>query len=151
MLNKISATITEDKKAEFKEIAARLKALLPFMISLTSEERKRGMRLGLQSLSFIGKALEYAEANPQFTSEYIKIDEFHRDYKVAYDMIELYRLLHPLVQQMKDTAMQAATEALPQAISFYASVGSAVSKGEEGASEIHDELRDLFPGRNLNS
>jgi len=147
MINKVSVAIDSDRKNEIKQLTSNLGSLLPFLISLTDEERRGGMRLGINSLAFIEKALRYAEENHQFASDYVNLAEFRRDYELASDLFELMAALQSIVQKMEDTAMQAATEALPQAISFYATLGRAKADGIAGAAAIHDDLSRSFPGR----
>ena len=147
MINKVSVTLDPACKAEISQITGRIGSLLPFLITLSDEERKGGMRMGINSLAFIEKALRYAEENPQFASDYVNLSEFRRDYELASDLFAILQSLQAIVVKIEDTAMQAATEALPQAIGFYATLGRAKADGVPGAAEIHDDLSLAFPGR----
>ncbi len=56
-----------------------IKAALPFLINLTPDERRRGLRQGDKSMAFVSKALEYASAHPNLVPPYLNVGEFQKD------------------------------------------------------------------------
>ena len=62
--NKISASFSEtDKEAVLAKIA-EVKALMPFLIGLTLEERKTLRKMGPKSVDYVRQSLEGAKAFP---------------------------------------------------------------------------------------
>ncbi|KAF0244525.1 MAG: hypothetical protein FD167_3635, partial [bacterium] len=56
--NRISATLSTKDLSEVKQALSTIREKLPFLISLSFDERKRLARLGDRSRAFVSKALE---------------------------------------------------------------------------------------------
>ena len=60
----ISATVADKDVQAIKDAVATIQTKLPFLISLTPEERKSIFKTGPNSLSFVENALQAAQNNP---------------------------------------------------------------------------------------
>lgn len=104
-------------------------------------------KLGDKSLSFVGKALEYARQNPAVVPPYIDVNEFERDLNLYVQLTKLLYPLHQLVEKLDDTTMQTGSEAYSAALLFYNAVKGAARAGVPGVKNIVDDLQTRFPGR----
>lgn len=147
MQNKISATLDSAVLAQIKAKIAEISTLVPFLITLTDEEKRGGIKMGDKSLPFVGKTIEYATAAPEFKPSYLDETELERDYNLAMALEEVLRQLRPVVQRFEDTAQMAGVEAITAALLYYGSVKSAADKGIGNAPEIFGDLAKRFPGK----
>lgn len=144
--NVVSAELTPQQILDVEQLLDALEAKFNFLISLTSDQRMGGMKIGEKSVNFVEKSLAYSKSNPEFAPAYINMTEFGSDYKLSRDMLGFLRRLKPLVRNMEDTATEAGMEALSAAMVFYASVKTAAKQGAISAIPIYEDLKKRFPG-----
>ena len=144
--NLISVTITPAEITEAKQLIQTLTEKFPFLISLTTEQRIGGMKLGDKTVSFVDKVIDYSKTNTNFIPPYLDMTEFAKDYKLSKDLLEILRTLKPLVQNIEDTATEAGIEALSAAMVYYNSVKAAAKQGVPDAKVIYEDLQKRFPG-----
>jgi hypothetical protein len=94
--NRISLQISE---ADVTEILAAVKVLqdklVPHLIDLGPEDRRGLPKMGSKTVSFVGKALDYARDHKEFCPPFVELEEFQRDL----DAVELlFKLQRPLAQ-----------------------------------------------------
>lgn len=123
-----------------------IKAALPFLINLTVNERKGGLKLGDKSLAFVNKALEYATAHPNLVPPYLNVSEFQKDHNLREQLLHILRELNTLVEAVDDTVMALGTEEFEQALIFYNSVKQAIKGNVPGTDAIYEDLASRFPG-----
>lgn len=88
--NRISAKLSAaDKDAVMQAIAA-IRDKLPFLIDLTTEDRRTIFKMGDKSRAFVSKALEVATQNPNFLPRAFDIEEMRQD-------LALYEALYPVL------------------------------------------------------
>jgi hypothetical protein len=144
--NLISAAIAPSGLTEAKQLIQTLTGKFPFLLSLTTEQRTGGMKLGDKTVSFVDKVIDYSKTNNSLVPPYLDMAEFAKDYKLTKDLLEILRTLKPLVQNMEDTATEAGIEALSAAMVFYNSVKAGAKQGVPGAQAIYEDLQKRFPG-----
>lgn len=147
MENKVSATLSAEAQNNIAAAINVIQENLPNLINLTPDERQVCAKLGDKSLSFVGKALEYARQNPAVVPPYIDVNEFERDLNLYVQLTKLLYPLHQLVEKLDDTTMQAGSEAYSAALLFYNAVKGAARAGVPGVKNIVDDLQTRFPGR----
>jgi len=145
--NLVSAVIAPANKTAVHTSIQSIAAKLPFLISLTNDERKGGMKLGDKSVAFIAKAISYAHANPTLVPGYVKLAEIEKDYNLQKDLIDIQQWLAGLLQKIDDTQQEAGVEAFNAILGFYQSVHVAAQKDVPGARAIYEDLSQRFPGR----
>jgi len=142
----ISATISAANLTAIKTKINEIKALLPFLINLTAEERQTIPKMGDDTLSFVSKALEYAQNNPNLVPPYVDIVEMNKDFKLAADLISILQPLNQLQEGVDDSNMAAGSEAFVTALAFYNTVKYAAKQNVPGAEAIYNDLKTRFPG-----
>jgi hypothetical protein len=144
--NLISAAIPQTDISEIKTAIQTIIAKTPFLISLTDDQRKGGLKLGDKTVGFVDKVVDYLKTNPYLIPAYLDTAEFKKDYQLTKELLEILRILRPLVQNMEDTATEAGIEALSAALVYYNAVKTASKQGIEGAKVIYEDLQRRFPG-----
>lgn len=145
--NLVSASIAAADKTAVQTAIQTINGKLPFLISLTNDERKGGIKLGDKTVAFILKAIDYAEANPMLVPPYVNLVEIKKDYTLQQDLIEIQQWMAELLQKIEDTQQEAGVEALNGILGFYQAVRVATEKDVPGARAIYEDLSQRFPGR----
>jgi len=123
-----------------------IKAALPFLINLTPDERRRGLRQGDKSMAFVSKALEYASAHPNLVPPYLNVGEFQKDHDLREQLLHILREMNSLVEAIDDTVLALGREEFEQALIFYNSVKQAAKGNVPGTGSIYEDLAERFPG-----
>ena len=146
--NRISLTLPD---ADGTELQAALKMLqdklMPLLVDLSPQDRRELPKMGDKTLAFVGKALDYAQANPQLCPPYLDVPEFQKDMASVQMLQSLLRPLAQAADIVDDSLMLAGSEAYAAALVFYQSGKSAARSKVLGAATIADDLGARFPGR----
>ena len=140
----ISAEITP---AQYDAIVAKLnelKALFPFLINLTPEERQALPKMGDSKQPFVTKALQYAQIFPLIAPPFISLPELGKDRGLALTLLQVLQLLRPFVESIDDTQLAAGSEAYVASLSIYNSSGQAAKASVPGATAIYEDLKGYF-------
>ena len=149
--NLISVDFTDEIFQQADKKIDELEALLSFLISLTPDQRKGGIKLGDKSLGFLEKTKDYSTQKPQFIPSYADMPEMYRDAATSAKALTLARKLSILLLKLEDTATIAGIEAFSAALVYYHSVKTAAKQGAPGAQAIYEDLMKRFPGYNNGS
>ncbi len=141
-MTSISASLTAaDQQAVFEAIAT-IKAKLPFLVDLSTDDRKTMPKLGDKSRAFVRKALEIATQNPDFLPRSFDLDEMKRD-------VELFDALFPLMMSfmqmqelLDDTVTAVGSEAYSAALQVYAYAKASGNTG--GLDAVVEEMGQRF-------
>ena len=148
--NRISAELTEeDMKLIFSSVQ-NMEANMPWLTNLTPKERITLPKAADKTVSFLDKALDYSQHNPQFVPPFLNVTEFAKDVTLAEKLLSGARPIRMLADKMEDTAMRASSEAYQAALLFYQAVKAAAKLGVPGAQTIYEDLKSRFPGRPSN-
>lgn len=134
---------------DFNQIINRINAIkgaLPFLVNLTADERRRGLKMGDKSLAFITKCLEYASAHPNLVPPYLNVPEFQKDHALRDQLVQIIRELNSLVEAVDDTILALGKEEFEHALIFYNSVKQAAKGNVPGTGAIVEDLAERFPG-----
>ncbi|MFQ4145085.1 hypothetical protein [Chlorogloeopsis sp. ULAP02] len=141
----ISANISKADREMVMQAIATIKEKLPFLVDLTTEERRSMLKMGDKSRAFVSKALEVATQNPNFLPRSFDVEEMRRD-------IELYEALYPILlsltqlqELVDDTWMTTGSEAYAAALAVYS---YAKASGDVmGLDGVIDEMGRRFTRR----
>jgi len=142
MVNRVSASLNAKDRTEVLAAMTTIKEKLPFLLSLTTEERKGLPKMGDRNLPFVKKALEVATHNPDFLPRSFEIEELRKD-------VELFESLYPLVvaftqlnELLNDTHTVVGSEAYAAALQVYNY--AKLSGNSAGMEAVVDELGQRF-------
>ena len=145
--NLVSAEISATYLAEIKACIGTIRSKLGFLICLTDEERKGGMKLGDETLPFVEKTIEYSASFPQFVSNFTDVTEWKKDYKLFKDLTSILAELRSLFQDIVDTTSEAGIEALQPSLTYYNLAQAGAKNNAPGAKNIANDLGIRFPAR----
>jgi hypothetical protein len=120
--------------------------LAPYVIALTPAERHELSKMGEKTISFVEKAYDFAQQNPNLVLPYLDIAAFGVDFGDAHGLWTLVNSIRQLEENAGDTEMVAGSEAYQAALVFYKSVKMAAAQDVPGAKAVYEELRTRFPG-----
>ncbi|RCJ42233.1 hypothetical protein A6770_08465 [Nostoc minutum NIES-26] len=140
--NKVSARLSPGDREAVMQAITTIREKLPFLVDLTTEERKSLPKLGDKSRAFVSKALEIAAQNPDFLPRSFDLDEMRRD-------IELFEALYPILlsltqlqELVDDTSVAVGSEAYAAGLMVY-NYAKASGKGA-GLDSMIDDLGRRF-------
>ncbi|MDZ8051515.1 MAG: hypothetical protein RMX68_006750 [Aulosira sp. ZfuVER01] len=138
----VSAKLSAADREAVMQAISTIRQKLPFLIDLSTEERKALPKLGDKSRAFVSKALEIAAQNPDFLPRSFDVDEMRRD-------IELFEALYPILlsltqlqELVDDTSVAVGSEAYAAGLLVY-NYAKASGKGA-GLDSMVDDLGRRF-------
>ena len=117
MPENISATLSTTTRDEILVNINAIKTQLPFLIDLTTDERRGLSKMGDKSSAFVTKALEVATQNPDFLPRSFNIEEMRKDVELMQMMQPILMVINQLQDLVEDTYMQVGSEAYTAALS----------------------------------
>jgi len=146
MKNNHSNKIPEEKLQEAETKLYEVDNLLkPYLITLTSEERRTILKMGEKTLSFVVNSNEYSQQHPELRPSFTSQEDYNIDVADATGLLPVESLLTKLASQINDTAMLAGSEAYNHSLIFYNNTKMAAKNNVPGAKEIYDDLKTRFP------
>lgn len=144
--NKISGVFTEAEKAAVITKINEAKALMPFLITLTEDERKRGKGIGNKNLSYVQKCMEGAIAFPNELKKNFDTAEFKKDVELFNNLIGAYIACAALLELIDDSMKAAGIDAMGSSSEVYASLKSS-AKNNANVKAIVAEIAERFKGQ----
>ena len=139
----ISAKLTAADLQDIKTALATIETKLPFLIHLTTEERRKLFKMGNKSLAFVNNSLTAAQSNPDILPASFDLNEFSSDYQLAATLSEVHLRLQQLTEKVDDTLMAVSSEAMTSSLTVYDYVKT-VAKKTPGLKAIADQLSERF-------
>ncbi len=139
----ITATLSEADIQEIKVALQTIEQKLPFLITLSVEERRKLFKMGDKSLAFVKNSLTAAQSNRDILPASFDLDEFVRDYQLAATLTELLIGLRQLSEQVDDTLMAVSSEAMTSSLTVYDYVKTAAKK-TPGLKSLAEQLGERF-------
>lgn len=141
-VNRVAVSLSTQERQELVAAVAALQQKLPFLVSLTADERRTMLKLGDKSQAFVQKALKVATQYPEHLPRSLDVEEMRKDVELFDGLQELLLPLGQLLQMLEDTAMVAGSEAYAASLQVYSHTrASAVDGSLEGAL---DDLGQRF-------
>jgi hypothetical protein len=145
--NKHVQAIPQDILTQAQTKISEIKTLLaPYIVALTPSERQELPKMGEKTISFVEKAYDFAQQNPNLVPPYLNMTAFGVDFEDAHGLWTLVNSIRQLDENTSDTEMAAGSEAYQAALVFYKSVKMAAAQDIPGAKAVYEELKTRFPG-----
>lgn len=139
----ITATLSDKDIQEIKTALQTIEQKLPFLITLSVEERRKLVKMGDKSLAFVKNSLTAAQSNRDILPASFDLDEFVRDYQLAATLTELLIGMRQLTEQVDDTLMAVGSEAMTSSLTVYDYVKTAAKK-TPGFKTLAEQLGERF-------
>jgi hypothetical protein len=145
MDNRISAELTAPNKASILAKINEIKALLPFLLNLTVEEKS-----SLPKMATFRDGMDEAfsmemMANPGLVPSFVNMTELGKDRALRSALRDIFQQLGPLCEGVDDTLTAAGVDTYLAYLSFYNNVKQAAKRNVPGANTIYDNLKRFFP------
>lgn len=139
----INVTLPDAKLQEIRQAIATIQQNLPFLITLSTTERKRLYKMGDKRLMFVQMSLNAAQSNRNILPASFDLDAFSNDYRLASSLMEIEMLLNQLSEQVDDTLLAVGSEAMSSSLTVYDYVKTAAKK-TPGLKGIAEQLGTLL-------
>ena len=137
----ISAALTAAQKTTMKANVNANKAIIsPFGVNLTPDKRRKLVKTGPDSVSYVQLALKVAQENPEIIPPDFAIAEMAKDVLLFGDLEELETHHSAYSETLNDTKLAVGSEAMVQANRVYALVKEAASRGNTAMSALAEQL-----------
>ena len=141
--NKISAVFSDADKNDVVSKINAAKALMPFLISLTVDERKRLKGIGNKNLAYVQKCLEGAIAFPDELKKNFDVREFQKDVTLFNNLLGAQIVCQALAEMIDDSMKAAGIDAMGSASEVYDSLKSS-AKSNANVKMIVAEIGERF-------
>ena len=139
----ITATLSDTDIQQIKAALDTIQQKLPFLVNLTTDERRKLFKMGDKSLAFVNNSLSTAQSNRDILPASFDLDEFMRDYQLTVALTELLLGLRQLEEKVDDTLMAVSSEAMSSSLTVYDYVKTAAKK-TPGLKTVADQLGERF-------
>ena len=139
----ITASLSAEDVKEIKAAMATIQAKLPFLVTLSVEERRKLFKMGDKSLAFVNNSLTAAQSNRDILPASFNVEEFVRDYQLAVTLTEVLMGLQQLTEQVDDTLLAVGSEAMSSSLTVYDYVKTAAKK-TPGLKTLAEQLGERF-------
>jgi hypothetical protein len=139
----ISTAISPADVQAVKTSFAAILEKLPFLVNLTTNERKVLVKAGPDSMSFIQNASTAAQNNATIFPASFNRADFQKDVDLLVALTELCTLANSLASRLDDTRLAVGSEAMQQATQVYKYVQTA-AKTTPGLKPVAEQLGERF-------
>ncbi|MBW4684667.1 MAG: hypothetical protein KME40_06100 [Komarekiella atlantica HA4396-MV6] len=139
----IAASLSPQDIQEIKAALQTVQQKMPFLITLSTEERRKLVKMGDKSLAFVNNSVTAAQSNREILPSTFNVEELVRDYQLASALTELLISMQQLTEQVDDTLMAVGSEAMTSSLTVYDYVKTA-SKKTPGLKTIAEQLGERF-------
>ena len=137
--------LTEEQITAIAEsLTALEKALEPFKINLTAEDRNRYGRVNEQNKLFINKVAEYASLQPQLRSIDVDWEEFFRDLKSRALCENTINRLEGFLNRLKNAKILHDYDNYQDALNDYQYTNFRAATNAVGFENKHKDLKQFF-------
>lgn len=143
MEKNVSAVVTAEDVQKVIALIQQAESLLPFLISLSNEERIALTKLGPKSVDFLGDSNETVNAFPTIMPSTFNKVEFAKDTDVVKVLVTIKMIVDAFQQKIDDTLMEVGSEAMMAALEVYAQV-QLQKDSVPGLRSAYEKLKSRF-------
>jgi hypothetical protein len=136
-------TLSEQDVQEIKQALDLIQTKLPFLLTLSTDDRKRMIKMGDKRFAFVKNSISAAQNNPNILPASFDLREFTNDYQLALQLSELLIQLQQLEEQVNDTVLSLGSDAMTNSLTVYDYVKTA-SKKTPGLKSVAEQLGTAF-------
>lgn len=148
--NAVSAKLSAKDTGDILEAIQTIRSKLPFLRTLTPQERRERTKMGAKTVGFDDKCVAYMQSNPEFLPGFFPVEEVKKDRDLRGQIMRFIAELNSLTQQVDDTLMVVSGEVLMADLAYYQNVRSAAKRGLPGAKGIAEDLQTCFQRNSFN-
>jgi len=138
--NLIEYELSKENEDQIIQSINAIESQLPFMVSLSIEERLTTPKMSKKALDFVERSLTHSKENPKLIPPFITAQSLEMDVVLMKQLMRFLSIIQPLCQKMEDTYMQVSAEAYAAARVFYRTVKEGIKTKVERCEYIADDL-----------
>jgi hypothetical protein len=142
--NRISIELASELVEQVKGLIDQIEEKLPFLISLTSDERNSFPKLSRENELFVEETIRAAASHKEVLPAYIHTDEMAKDIELFQQLSRIMVRLNHVHSKVKDTMHIAGAEALATALVTNNMFQIAAKMGVDGMESVSAKLSELF-------
>lgn len=142
--NRISVTLDPAVKTQIITKLNEIRALLPFLVNLTPEEKQRLPRMGPERQAMDADFQSEMAAHPELIPSFVNLAELQKDRALRTDLGDLATLFKGLCESLDDTRALASGDILLAYLAFYSNAQLAAKRNHPGADTTVDRLSVHF-------
>ncbi|BAY26588.1 hypothetical protein NIES2100_64040 [Calothrix sp. NIES-2100] len=139
----ITGSLSPQDIQEIKAALQTVQKKLPFLITLSNDERRSLLKMGDKSLAFVNNSVTAAQSNREILPASFDVEELVRDYQLASALTELLTSMRQLTEQVDDTLLAVGSEAMSSSLTVYDYVKTAAKK-TPGLKTVAEQLGERF-------
>jgi len=143
--NRISAEINPKVKQEILAKIGEIEALLPFLISLTPEDRRKIPHIATERGAMDDAFARQMATYPDLVPNFVDTAELARDRVLRSDLLDVLARVDALQEKLQDTVQAVGSDIYQAFLAFYANVQQAAKRGLTSAGTILNDLKRFFP------
>jgi hypothetical protein len=128
MPSHVRGTLPHRQDGHHDQDGTEIKALLPFLLNLTKDERIQLPKLGSASLAFDEQCASYMATAPNLIPPFVDPAEVTKDRNLRLVLADVLREAHKLCEALDDTLMLVGSEIWMADLSFYQTVRQAARR-----------------------
>ena len=144
--NRVSASLTDADITAIQAAITTIRSKLPFLVSVSNQERLEMPKLGDKTMGFEEKCAAYMASNPEFLPGYVQIAEVTKDRALLARFMQFWTHLTTLCEEVSDTKLVIGSEIYMADLGYYGNARQGAKRGLPGADTIFNDLRARFPG-----
>ena len=117
--NLVSATLSEASCDKIQEMIKKIESELPFLIALSTADKRRIRPSGPRTAAFVDMALRGAQSFPKYLLSTFDVDEFAHDVQLMHQLQSLRASVASLLEKLDDTIYASSADALAEANEVY--------------------------------
>jgi hypothetical protein len=141
--NLISATLNDADRDAAKAAIATAKGKMPFLITLSDEERRKSYKMGQKSVEYVRLNLRGAKNFPQYLLASFDTAEYEKDVNLISQLWEVRIVIASLLEAVDDTIMAAGIDGIDSASVVYDYLKKAAKK-DAAVKSLLDEIGKRF-------
>lgn len=140
--NRMSHIVSDDNRRQIMEHIAAINTLLPFLVGLKADERKKRLKPGDRDHAFIRKAYEVGPKVEEHLPRSFTMEEFKKDVELMDALYSVMVEVSQLAEKLSDTHAIVSSEAYAAALLVYRNAKDI--KEEKGLKKHIAELSRRF-------
>ena len=141
MQNRIEAAISITERDKILEFIAQIRALMPFLVDLTMEERQSLVKMGESGRPFVEQSLNLVEQDDSFMPRSFDKTEMRTDMDFYTTMLPVLIQMTQLFEAVNDTLMLTGSDLIMAGLDVYRNAK------DNGRGENLDNLVPLLGNR----
>ena len=142
--------LTDENIGKVNTHLSDIETLMPFLIALPADEKRKMNPMGKQSIEFVNTALTGAKRFSQYLLPTFKKDEFAKDVKLIHDLRDIRAGVVSLLEKIDDTIYGTAVDAMQSANEVYSYLKTASEK-DAALKEFVGEMSKRYDRPNKKS